>query len=151
MSRIVARRPSHLNATSKSCVFMEWQPSCWKALAAQWCWTMREQRAESGPTQTVSIALLLSVLWLERMVSSELRSCPFSHVYASNSAAWFSFCLKSLVFFGCSAPADVMSHEQHKRFVMKIVKKFARRSSQATDNYCFLLLMFLLSTKCFNG
>lgn len=36
-----------------------------------------------------------------------------------------------------------------KNFVMKMVQKFARRSSQAIDKYCFLLRMFLLSTKCF--
>lgn len=53
--------------------------------------------------------------------------------------------------FGCRAPADMVSHEQHKRFVMKIVQKSARHSSHATDNYCFLLLMCLLSTICFNG
>lgn len=86
-----------------------------------------------------------------RQFRSKLRSCLFSYVYASDGAACsLSVSSLCLVFFCCSAPADMVSHEQHKGFAMKIVRKFARRSHQATDNYCFLLLMFLLSTNCFN-
>lgn len=48
---------------------------------------MRQYRAEGSPTQTLSIPSLPFVRWLVLMVSSGLRSCQFSHVYAWDPAA----------------------------------------------------------------
>lgn len=137
MSRIVARRPSHLNVTSKlgfygvAAVMLK-SPGCTMMLdnetTKSWKWSNTNSINSIAPF--CALAQTDGFLWAEIV--------PVLSCLCIKQRCLILFLSQVCFFFGCSAPADMMSHEQHKRFVMKIVQKFARRSSQATDNYCFL-------------